>query len=164
MLTALEDETDRIVGLEMGADDYLHKPINPRELLARVKAILRRTKAAGSDSPEKKDADTVPAPGGSDTMGIFLDPDRGEASINGRPVELTRVEFDILSALMRSEGRIVTRDRLMDLSRGRDFEAYDRSIDVHISRIRKKIEENPARPRWIKTVWGKGYKWEGDAG
>ena len=163
MLTALEDETDRIVGLEMGADDYLHKPINPRELLARAKAILRRTKASGS-SPEKKDTDAIPAPEATESFGITLDPDRGEVTVNGRPVELTRVEFDILHALIRSEGRIVSRDRLMDLSRGRDFEAYDRSIDVHISRIRKKIEENPARPRWIKTVWGKGYKWEGDAG
>ena len=159
MLTAMEDETDRIVGLEMGADDYLHKPINPRELLARIKAILRRT-TAGADRVQSREADGKRTPEG---RGIALDPDRGKLAVNGRQVELTRVEFDILHALIRSRGRIVSRDRLMDLARGRDFEAFDRSIDVHISRIRKKIEENPARPILIKTVWGKGYMWEGDA-
>ncbi|MEH0018269.1 MAG: response regulator transcription factor [Desulfobacter sp.] len=152
MLTALEDETDRIVGLEMGADDYLHKPINPRELLARIKAILRRTGTGRT----VKNSQQPPI-----ETGVSIDPDRGEIRVDGREIDLTRVEFDLLQVLIRSQGRIVTRDRLMDLVRGRDFEAYDRSIDVHISRIRKKIEPNPSTPERIKTVWGKGYKWDG---
>lgn len=81
--------------------------------------------------------------------------------LNGRPIDLTAVEFDILYALIQAKGRIVTRDRLMDLARGRDFQAFDRSIDVHISRIRKKVEGNPSKPRLIKTAWGRGYLWEG---
>ncbi|MCG8685492.1 MAG: response regulator transcription factor [Desulfobacterales bacterium] len=150
MLTALEDETDRIVGLEMGADDYVHKPINPRELLARIKSIVRRTRA-GQHPLE-------PEP----TNGISIDAERRMFAIDGKAIDLTQVEFDILQVLVQANGRIITRDRLMDLTRGRDFEAYDRSIDVHISRIRKKIEKNPSEPERIKTVWGKGYKWDGE--
>lgn len=154
MLTALEDETDRIVGLEMGADDYVHKPINPRELLARIRSILRRTRQG---SPRN---DTAPAKALAETFSI--DPDRREVIIEGRSIDLTQVEFDILRVLIRARGRIITRDQLMDLTRGKDFEAYDRSIDVHISRIRKKIEQAPSKPERIKTVWGKGYKWDGE--
>ena len=154
MLTALEDETDRIVGLEMGADDYLHKPINPRELLARIKAVLRRTRKEESPGRETRVEPVA---------GFSMDPERGEVTVNGKKIDLTRVEFDILRVLVRSRGRIVSRDRLMDQVRGRDFEAYDRSIDVHISRIRKKIEPDPSNPERIKTIWGKGYKWDGES-
>jgi DNA-binding response OmpR family regulator len=150
MLTALDDETDRIVGLEMGADDYLHKPINPRELLARIKAILRRTKPLTTEGKLE-----------TATEGSHIDPSSRSFVLNGRPIDLTAVEFDILYALIQAKGRIVTRDRLMDLARGRDFQAFDRSIDVHISRIRKKVEGNPSKPRLIKTAWGRGYLWEG---
>lgn len=150
MLTALDDETDRIVGLEMGADDYLHKPINPRELLARIKAILRRTKPLTTEGKLE-----------TATEGSHIDSSSRSFVLNGRPIDLTAVEFDILYALIQAKGRIVTRDRLMDLARGRDFQAFDRSIDVHISRIRKKVEGNPSKPRLIKTAWGRGYLWEG---
>lgn len=150
MLTALEDETDRIVGLEMGADDYLHKPINPRELVARIKVVLRRCNS--SFNTQKK----------SEVKNIKLFPKRSEVRIDDKDAGLTSVEFDILYTLAKSKGRIVTRDLLMDLARGKTFEAFDRSIDVHISRIRKKIEDDPSKPKLIKTVWGKGYMWEGE--
>lgn len=155
MLTALEDETDRIVGLEIGADDYLHKPINPRELLARVKAVLRRS----GDGEEDASSVLPDLPGTGD---FSMDPERRLFILEGRQIDLTQVEFDILHALIQARGRIVTRDRLMDLTRGRDFEAFDRSIDVHISRIRKKVEQDPTKPKRIKTIWGKGYCWEGE--
>ena len=187
MLTALEDETDRIVGLEVGADDYLHKPINPRELLARIKAVLRRTAGRkgcgtprpGAATPSARGTEPSTEPGGEPVwetgeepasdqtrepaMDLTIHPERGEVRLGEKPVALTQVEFDILHTLAGAKGRIVTRDRLMDLARGKEFEAYDRSIDVHISRIRKKIEPDPARPRRIKTVRGKGYMWEGES-
>lgn len=152
MLTARSDETDRIVGLEMGADDYMHKPFNPRELLARIKAVLRRGPApAPSEAPDSKDRIT---------LGPFvLDTGACTLSKEGHPIPLSGVEFDILKALALSPGRPLSRDHLLNIARGRDFEAFDRSIDVHISRIRKKIEDNPTRPVYIKTVWGKGYAW-----
>ena len=158
MLTATEDETDRIIGLEMGADDYLHKPINPRELLARIKVVLRRTGRTVPDTPAEPEQ-SPPSPG----KNFIFKPERNQVLLDGNPVELTTVECDILHTLIKAKGRVVTRDRLMDLARGRDFEAFDRSIDVHISRIRKKIEHTPSRPERIKTIWGKGYTWEGDA-
>ncbi len=155
MLTAKDDETDRIVGLEMGADDYLHKPFNPRELLARIKVVLRRVQRQPS---------TV-SPGESDeiqSMGLVMSPQSRRASINGEEINLSTVEFDILMALVNASGRVISRDRLLNLARGREFEAFDRSIDVHISRIRKKIEEDPSTPKRLKTIWGKGYMWCGD--
>jgi DNA-binding response OmpR family regulator len=155
MLTALEDETDRIVGLEIGADDYLHKPINPRELLARVKAVMRRAGAREEEIPREVSNAVAPD-------AFVLDPERRRLRLGGQEIELTQVEFDLLFALIQARGRIVTRDQLMDLARGRDFEAFDRSVDVHISRIRKKVEQNPASPKRIKTIWGKGYRWEGE--
>ena len=151
MLTAKDDETDRIVGLEMGADDYLHKPFNPRELLARIKVVLRRVQKQAL-SPVSN-ADEI------ESMGITLNPMSRTVKQKGIEIVLSTVEFDILFALISQKGKVISRDRLMTLSRGRDFEAFDRSIDVHISRIRKKIENDPANPEYIKTVWGRGYLW-----
>ena len=160
MLTALEDETDRIVGLEMGADDYLHKPINPRELLARIKAVLRRAGQTKGTHPLGQSLDQQRL----ESMGVAVDVTRRQVYLKDEIIDLSTVEFDILCVLIQSEGRVVSRERLMDMARGRAFEAFDRSIDVHISRIRKKIEDDPARPARIKTVWGKGYMWTGDGG
>lgn len=152
MLTARNDETDRIIGLEMGADDYMHKPFNPRELLARIKAVLRRAGPLTGpvDDLHRESVQTGP---------FTLDPARGKLFREGREIVLSGVEFDILKELAVNPGRPLSRDHLLNIARGRDFEAFDRSIDVHISRIRKKIEDHPARPVYIKTVWGKGYAW-----
>ncbi len=145
MLTAKGDETDRIVGLEIGADDYLPKPFNPRELLARLKAILRR-RGRPADS-----ADLM-------RFGrLEIDPASRSARIDGTDCTITGHQFDILVALARNAGRILSRDQLMDLVRGEELEAFDRSIDVHVSRIRAAIEADPKQPRRIVTVRGAGY-------
>jgi two-component system, OmpR family, phosphate regulon response regulator OmpR len=145
MLTARGDDTDRIVGLEIGADDYLPKPFNPRELLARLRAILRRNRAG------------VPA----DTILTFgrLQIDRGSRNVrvDGRDRPLTSYQFDLLVALAENAGRVLNRERLLDLVKGEELEAFDRSIDVHISRIRSAIEDDPKHPRRIITVRGSGY-------
>jgi len=146
MLTARGEDTDRIVGLELGADDYLPKPFNPRELLARLKAILRRR--------------GDPAGGASARLRFGrLEIDAGSRSvrIDGETKVLTSYQFDLLLVLARHAGRILSRERLMDLARGEELEAYDRSIDVHISRLRALLEDVPARPRRIITVRGAGY-------
>lgn len=153
MLTARHDETDRIIGLEMGADDYMHKPFNPRELLARVKAVLRRVTAPPEAAGAPSDARIHAGPFIIDTLKCKLFRD-------GKEILLSGVEFDILKALALSPGRPLSRDQLLNIARGRDFEAFDRSIDVHVSRIRKKIESNPSHPEFIKTIWGRGYAWE----
>lgn len=145
MLTARGEETDRIVGLELGADDYLPKPFNPRELVARMHAVLRRSHAS-TDGTER----LVAGP-------IVVDPARRGAWMDGRELELTSTEFDILRALVAHAGRVLPRDRLMELARGEDFAAFDRSVDVHVSHIRRKLGDDPKRPHWIKTVRGVGY-------
>jgi two-component system phosphate regulon response regulator OmpR len=151
MLTAKGDEVDRIVGLEMGADDYLPKPFNPRELVARINAVLRRrAPAAPPGSPA--------AAGEPLRFGPFtLDLSTRQLSRDGRPVALTTGEFALLKALAEHPRVSLSRDRLMALARGREKEAYDRSIDVQVSRLRRIIEDDPARPRYIQTVWGYGY-------
>ncbi len=151
MLTAKGDEIDRIVGLEMGADDYLPKPFNPRELLARIHAVLRRR---GSDIPAG-----APARGGRCiTFGPYLfEPALRRLTRDGRPVPLTTGEFALLNVLVAHPRQPLSRDKLMELARGRELEVYDRSIDVQISRLRKLIEPNPGEPRYIQTVWGFGY-------
>ena len=150
LLTAKGDEIDRIVGLEMGADDYLPKPFNPRELVARMNAILRR-----------KGLQPVGAPDAEEKSLIF-----GDCELNfatrvliraGMPVSLTTGEFALLKALVTHPRHPLSRDRLMELARGRDHEPMDRAIDVQVSRLRKLIEEDPAKPRFIQTVWGHGY-------
>jgi len=147
MLTARGEETDRIVGLEMGADDYLSKPFNPRELLARIKAVLRRAGAAPS-----AEADTA-----LHAAGVRLDPARREVQVDGEPVTLTTTEFEILRVLLSAAGRVIPRERLMEQARGQEWSAYDRSVDVHISHLRRKLGDDPRKPRRIKTVRGVGY-------
>ena len=145
MLTARGDEMDRIVGLEIGADDYLAKPFNPRELLARVQAVLRR-----SESTQSPDAPISAGP-------ITVFPDRRTAEIAGRVLDLTTTEFEILRTLVANAGRVIPRERLMEMARGSDFAAFERAIDVHVSHIRKKLGDDPKSPIYLKTVRGIGY-------
>ena len=143
MLTARGDDMDRIAGLEMGADDYLGKPFNPRELVARIRAILRRL-------------ERVPSPEGPlEVNGVYIDPGAREVSVNGRKIEVTTFEFDILELLMRSAGQVVSRDDLMERLYNRKATAFDRSVDMHISHLRKKLE---AGQPIIKTIRGAGYQ------
>ena len=145
MLTARGESTDRIVGLEIGADDYLGKPFEARELLARVKALLRRA------GPDRVDDDVL----------VFgrLEVDLGarQARLDGRPCDLTGHQFELLTVLARSPGRVLSRSQIMDALKGHPLEAFDRSIDVHISRIRAVIEDDPKSPRRVLTVRGTGY-------
>jgi DNA-binding response OmpR family regulator len=146
MLTARGDETDRIVGLEIGADDYLPKPFNPRELQARLKAILRRRRDRGpEDEPVLRFGR------------LEIDAGARSARIDGEPRSLTGYQFELLLALARNAGKVMSRERLMDLTRGAELEAFDRSIDVHVSRLRAALEDAPAHPRRIITVRGAGY-------
>ena len=147
MLTARGEDADRIVGLELGADDYLPKPFNPRELLARVRAVLRRGALAGPEARR-----------GLRRFGR-LELDRGArvVRVDGEERPLTALQFDLLCALADSAGRVLSRDALMERVRGRSHEAFDRSIDVHVSRIRAAIEDDPKRPRRLLTVRGAGY-------
>lgn len=151
MLTAIDGEADRIVGLEIGADDYLTKPFGPRELLARIRAVLRRAAAPGPGSP----------PGANQVYefsGWRLDVARRQLlSPAGALVMLRTAEFDILLALVERPQRTLTRDQLLDLARGRAASSFDRAIDVHISRLRKRIEADPKEPEMIKTVRSEGY-------
>ncbi len=148
MLTAKGDETERIVGLEIGADDYLPKPFNPRELLARIRAILRR-----SDDDETVAVSSVVRVGP-----LVVDIGSRAVSVRGQQVEMTTAEFDILYALASSAGRVLSRDQLLHKVHGENWAAYDRSVDVHVSRIRQKIEKDPRRPALLKTVRGVGYQ------
>jgi DNA-binding response OmpR family regulator len=148
MLTAKGDPMDRIVGLELGADDYLPKPFEPRELLARIRAVLRRKGDAAS-----KDGDQKLLRYGS----LEIDRDARSVSVAGAPCELTSYQFDLLVALAERAGRVLTRDQIMEAVRGRELEAFDRSIDVHMGRIRAAIESDPKDPKRILTVRGVGY-------
>ena len=145
ILTARGDDVDRIVGLEIGADDYLPKPFNPRELVARIRAILRRTQQPASPSTEKIVVGDVE-----------LEPAARVVRRGGEPVELTSVEFGMLEALMRATGQVVTRDQLAQSVLGRKFMPYDRSIDMHVSKLRKKLGDSDGTER-IKTIRGVGY-------
>lgn len=145
MLTARGDEMDRIVGLELGADDYLSKPFNPRELLARIQAVLRRT-------PRSADPGSILHAGP-----VSIDTDRRSTTLHGEPLELTTTEFEILRILVANAGRVIPRERLMEMARGEAWAAFDRSVDVHISNLRKKLGEDSKRPQWIKTIRGVGY-------
>ena len=151
MLTAKGDDADRIVGLEMGADDYLPKPFNPRELLARIKAVLRRI-ALEKEQEHDEDRRLRIRAGG-----LVLNLANQTIVVEGNEIELSATEFQILKVLMERPNMVLSRDQLMNLSRGRDFMAFDRSIDVHISKLRAKVEAVPGAPRRIKTVWGTGY-------
>ncbi len=152
MLTAKGEEVDRIVGLEVGADDYLPKPFNPRELLARIRAILRR---AGEAALKPAGA---AAPSAYRFAGFVLDPAaRRLAGADGNEVTLTAGEYDLLLALVERAGRVLNRDQILDLTRGRAAGPFDRGVDIQISRLRHKIEADPANPAVIKTVRGGGY-------
>lgn len=151
MLTAKGDDIDRIVGLEMGADDYLPKPFNPRELVARIHAVLRRRSAA-------------PPPGAPTTEeeiiafgGVSLNLATRELSRGQEITQLTTGEFAVLKVLVQHPRQPLSRDKLMEMARGREYDVFDRSIDVQISRLRKLVEEDPAKPRYVQTVWGFGY-------
>ena len=148
MLTAKADETDKIVGLTMGADDYMTKPFSPRELVARVKAALRRIRGqstAKSNLVFKR---------------IRVDVDAHLAWKDEQPIELTPIEFDLLHVLVRNAGRALSREQLIEQVWGYDYYGDDRVVDVHVGRLRKKIEDDPAEPTLIATVWGAGYRFE----
>ena len=147
MLTAKGDPMDRIIGLEMGADDYLPKPFEPRELLDRIRAVLRR-----------KQGGVAPVTALSMQFGsLDIDRDARQVTVRGQPCELTSYQFDLLVALAERAGRVLTRDQIMEAVRGRELEAFDRSIDVHMGRIRAAIEDDVKNPKRILTVRGVGY-------
>lgn len=146
LLTAKVEEDDRVLGLELGADDYVTKPFSPRELLARIRALLRRT---GQNSPEA---------GILRAGGITLDKDSYLVKVNEARVDLTRSEFDLLAAMMAAPGRTFSRYDLLERLQGDDSDGYERTIDVHIKNLRAKIEPDPRQPRYIETVYGVGYR------
>lgn len=145
MLTARDDETDRIIGLELGADDYVTKPFSPRELVARVRAVLRRR--AGGAAPELVRAGD-----------LTLDVPRMRVTRDGEAIDLTATEFALLAAMARQPGRVFTRSQLLDAIHGVAFESYERAIDAHVKNIRRKLEPEPHAPRYILTVYGVGYR------
>jgi len=151
MLTARGDVTDRILGLELGADDYLPKPFEPRELVARIQAVLRRGALQEAEESVRVGALEVSWASCS-------------ASLDGRPLALTTAEFALLGLLVRNRGRVLTRERILDETRGVDWEAYDRSIDILVSRLRQKLGDDARHPRFIRTVRGTGYRFIGGAG
>jgi DNA-binding response OmpR family regulator len=147
MLTARVDEADKLIGLELGADDYVTKPFSPRELVARVRAVLRRV---GHDSD--------PAPPPIVAGDVRLDLEKREVTVAGRLADLTATEFDLLVVLARHPGRVFTRLELLDRVQGYAFEGYERTVDAHIKNLRRKIEPDPRQPRYLLTVYGVGYK------
>ena len=148
MLTARGGEVDRVVGLELGADDYLVKPFSPRELVARVRAVLRRV--------EERSADTADEP--VVRGDVVVDPVRRQVSVAGRAVELTPTEFDLLLHLARQPGRVFTRAQLLEAIHGVAVESYERAVDAHVKNLRRKLEPDPRRPRYVLTVHGVGYR------
>ena len=152
MLTARDDELDKLVGLELGADDYLTKPFSPRELVARVRAVLRRTDAGAQSS-----ADELVRAGE-----LTLDLPRMRASLGDRTIDLTPTEFQLLATMARQPGRIFTRSQLLDAVHGVAFESYERAIDTHVKNIRRKLEPDPRRPVHVLTVYGVGYRFADD--
>jgi DNA-binding response OmpR family regulator len=148
MLTARGDLADRVLGLTLGADDYLPKPFEPRELVARIEAVLRR----GAPDPAGEVLRAGP---------IALDLTARTATLDGAPLSLTTAELELLALLVRSRGRVLTRERILDETRGLEWESFDRSVDVLVSRLRHKLSDDHRAPRFIRTVWGKGYLFVG---
>jgi len=146
MLTARGEESDKLIGLELGADDYIVKPFSPKELVARVRAVLRRFESASAGTETIRVAD------------VALDVPKMRATIAGKAADLTPTEFQLLAMLAREPGRIFTRAQLLDAVRGVAFDSYERAIDAHVKNIRRKIEPNPREPRYILSVYGVGYK------
>ena len=146
VLTARGDESDRILGLELGTDDYVVKPFSPRELVARVRAVLRRVDSRGAETEVIRAGD------------LEVDLRRLRATIGGRAVDLTAMELQLVAQLAREPGRVFTRGQLLDALHGIAFESFERAIDAHIKNIRKKIEPEPSKPRYIQTVYGVGYR------
>ncbi len=151
MLTARGDETDRIVGLELGADDYISKPFNTRELLARIKAVMRRYSHDSGEHVSEDGAQKIAV------EGLVLDPATMTIEFSGRSEELSKTEFRIMEGLMKNQNIVLSRDTIMNIARGRDSIAFERSIDVHISKLRNKLEKICGERFKIKTVWGTGY-------
>jgi len=152
MLTAKSSEFDRVLGLEIGADDYLTKPFSIRELIARVKAIFRRVKAMGNSASDKADSDQI-------TIGeLELDNEKRRVKKNDYDIELTAKEFDLLWHFAANPGRVYSRTQLLDMVWGYGHEGYEHTVNSHINRLRAKIEDNPSKPDFILTVWGVGYK------
>jgi DNA-binding response OmpR family regulator len=147
MLTARVDETDRLIGLELGADDYVTKPFSPRELVARVRAVLRR---AGAE----REPAAPPVVAGQ----VAIDLERRQVTVAGRAVELTPTEFDLLVVLAQHPGRVFSRLELLDRVQGYSFDGYERTVDAHVKNLRQKIEPDPRQPRYLLTVFGVGYK------
>lgn len=154
MLTAKDDELDKILGLEFGADDYLTKPFSPREVVARIKAILRRSKQSMPTSAEKLEEIVYV----SGALSIY--PDKYEVTLNNELLELTPKEFELLLFLVKNQGRVMTRDQLLNAVWNYEYIGDSRIVDVHISHLREKIEDDTKQPRYIKTVRGLGYKFE----
>jgi two-component system alkaline phosphatase synthesis response regulator PhoP len=150
MLTARVEESDKLIGLELGADDYLTKPFSPKELVARVRAVFRRIDVATAPN------DVVRA------AGVTLDVPRMQAKVGNRAVELTSTEFELLAMMMRQPGRVFTRGQLLDAVRGDEVDSLDRAIDAHIKNLRRKLERDPGKPHYILTVYGVGYKFAED--
>lgn len=148
MITARGEEADRVLGLELGADDYVPKPFSPRELLARIRSVIRRARGQLGPKREPVQVDR-----------LHMDPGTRHATLAGEDLDLTGYEFDLLMALAERAGRVLSREQLMEMARGNAEEAFDRSIDVHISRLRQKLGDNPRSPRLIKTVRGVGYQY-----
>ena len=151
MLTARGDVTDRVVGLELGADDYLPKPFEPRELVARIQAVLRRGSSSEPDEPLR-------------VGGLELNFGTRSARLDGHELSLTTAEFELLGLFARSRSRVLSRERLLEQTRGIDWESYDRSIDVLVSRLRQKLGDDPRQPAFIRTVRGAGYVFIGGGG
>ena len=150
MLTAKSEEFDKVLGLELGADDYVTKPFGVRELVARIKALLRRSEAASEGDAGEEEVYRV--------GGISVDTGARRVTVEGEPVELTAKEFDLLALFMQNPGRAFSRSQLLDIVWGYSFEGYDHTVNSHINRLRNKIEADPGNPRYLRTVWGVGYR------